>query len=57
MTWPWEEATPGSTIGSRRRNAVLEWQGMRQNASVDPERSAAAMEKVVVDFMVGMRDW
>lgn len=57
MTWPWEEATPGSTMGSRRRNAVLEWQGMRQKASAEPERSAAATEKVVVDFMVDMYGW
>jgi hypothetical protein len=27
---------------------------MRQNASAEPERSAAATESVVVDFMVDM---
>lgn len=57
MTCAWEEILPGSTIGSRRRNAVLEWQGMRQKASADPERSAAATEKVVVDFMADTCDW
>ena len=51
MTWPWEEATPGSTMGSRRRNAVLEWQGMRQKALAEPDSiAAAAMD--ATDFMV-----
>ena len=54
MTWAWEETTPGSTIGSRRMKAVLDWQGMRQKASADPERSAAATESLVVDFMVDL---
>jgi hypothetical protein len=44
-------------MGSRRRKAVLEWQGMRQKASAEPESSAAATEKVVVDFMVDMYGW
>lgn len=30
---------------------------MRQKASADPDRSAAATEKVVVDFMVDMCGW
>jgi hypothetical protein len=30
---------------------------MRQKASAEPERSAAATEKVVVDFMFDMCGW
>ena len=40
-----------STMGSRRRRAVLEWQGMRQKALAEPDSiAAAAMD--ATDFMV-----
>jgi hypothetical protein len=52
ITCPWLEATPGSTMGSRRAKAVREWQGMRQKASAEPERRATAAEAAMDDFMV-----
>jgi hypothetical protein len=53
MVWPWVEATPLSTMGSRRASAVREWHGMRQKASA-PDMRAAAAAMEATDFIVAV---
>lgn len=52
MVWAWEEATPLSTMGSRRARATRPWEGMRQKASAEPASMAAAAEREATDFIV-----
>jgi hypothetical protein len=55
MVWPWLDAVPLSTIGSRRASAVREWHGMRQKASAVPDRTAAAAAREATDFIVATK--
>jgi hypothetical protein len=41
-------------MGSRRANAVREWHGMRQKASVVPERRATAADRDATDFIISV---
>lgn len=52
MVWPWLEAVPESTMGSRRARVVREKHGMRQKAFVVPDSRATAAEMDATDFIV-----
>jgi hypothetical protein len=46
MVWAWADATPGFTRGSMRARPERPRHSMRQKASAEPERTAAAMAAV-----------